>query len=553
MRRTALLLAVLGLAGPPVAAEAAVAPTRPISSDTFTNPTGQHATEVEPDSFSFGNTVVAAFQVGRFEDGGATTIGWATSRDGGRTWTSGFLPSLTVYSTPAGALTRVSDPAVAYDRVHGVWLISMLGLRDAPGSDLVSSLVVSRSADGLEWSAPVVTSPELGSFVHDKNWVVCDNGATSRFAGRCYVTWTDVPSRESLAVSTTLDGGLTWGAPVLVRDRQTGSQPVVRPDGTLVVVYWSGNRLASTRSTSGGASFEPPTRIATFAASRPSGMRAPPLPSAEVDAAGRVYVAWHDCTARLGCPQAAPPNDIVLSSSPDGRGWAEPAVVPGGQATLTRFLPGLGVDVTRAGATARLAIAYYTLSPSGCEATTCRLTAWLVRSETGGRSWGAPLRLGSPVAISALADSDRGRFVGDYISTSFVGAGVAVPVFSIATAPFDGAFHQSIFAATVPAAQPPSRVSLGGASLTPARPRVGGRFEVNVSVRGAPRSARVACTARVANGRSLGLLRSRLAGGRATCAWRLPALARGRRVTGAVILSHAGGRVSQRFSFPVAP
>src|SRR2546428_11195283 len=36
-----------------------------LSTDPYTNPTSQHQTEVEPDTFAFGNTVVSAFQVGR--------------------------------------------------------------------------------------------------------------------------------------------------------------------------------------------------------------------------------------------------------------------------------------------------------------------------------------------------------------------------------------------------------------------------------------------------------------------------------------------------------
>jgi len=33
--------------------------------------TSQHGTEVEPDTFAFGSTIVAAFRVGRSFDGGA--------------------------------------------------------------------------------------------------------------------------------------------------------------------------------------------------------------------------------------------------------------------------------------------------------------------------------------------------------------------------------------------------------------------------------------------------------------------------------------------------
>ena len=66
-----------------------------IITDPFTNSTSQHKTEVEPDTFAFGNTIVAAAQSGRFNDGGASDIGYATSTDNGATWTQGTLPGIT--------------------------------------------------------------------------------------------------------------------------------------------------------------------------------------------------------------------------------------------------------------------------------------------------------------------------------------------------------------------------------------------------------------------------------------------------------------------------
>src|SRR5690349_3004361 len=63
-----------------------------ISSDPFTNTSAQHATEVEPDTYVQGSTIVSAFQVGRVNNGGASDVGWSTSSDSGATWTSGFLP-----------------------------------------------------------------------------------------------------------------------------------------------------------------------------------------------------------------------------------------------------------------------------------------------------------------------------------------------------------------------------------------------------------------------------------------------------------------------------
>jgi hypothetical protein len=74
----------------------------PISNDPYTNASSQHKTQLEPDSFAYGNTIVATFQTGRFFDGGSSNIGWATSMNGGRTWTTGMLPGTTIYEAGPG-------------------------------------------------------------------------------------------------------------------------------------------------------------------------------------------------------------------------------------------------------------------------------------------------------------------------------------------------------------------------------------------------------------------------------------------------------------------
>src|SRR6266568_3667145 len=71
-------------------------PLKQLSSHTYKNNTSQHKTEVEPDTFSFGSTIVAAFQASRFANlGGSDNIGWATSTDNGTTWKRGFLSGIT--------------------------------------------------------------------------------------------------------------------------------------------------------------------------------------------------------------------------------------------------------------------------------------------------------------------------------------------------------------------------------------------------------------------------------------------------------------------------
>ena len=68
----------------------------------YRDPDAQHETEVEPDSFTFGRTTVATFQVGRRFEGASTNIGFAVTTNDGLTWRSGLLPGLTAASVPAG-------------------------------------------------------------------------------------------------------------------------------------------------------------------------------------------------------------------------------------------------------------------------------------------------------------------------------------------------------------------------------------------------------------------------------------------------------------------
>ena len=103
-----------------------------ISSDPFTNSTSQHPTEVEPDTFAFGTTIVAAFQVGRFFDGGASDIGWATSTDGGATVDAGLPARASPRSSAAARSTASATRASPIDARHNVWLISSLAAAAPP-------------------------------------------------------------------------------------------------------------------------------------------------------------------------------------------------------------------------------------------------------------------------------------------------------------------------------------------------------------------------------------------------------------------------------------
>ncbi len=408
-----------------------------ISADQYDNPDSQHQTEVEPDTFAYGDSMLAAFQTGRAFDGGASNIGWAFSRDAGASWSHGFLPSLTINSVPSGRAVRASDPSVAYDRVHNQWLIASLTL-----FGVGNGVAVSRSSDGVHWSDPAEV---VGQSAADKNWIVCDNGVASPFAGTCYAAWDD-EEELSLLISTSRDGGVTWSRPV-AHGEGFAVQPVVRPDGTLVIVALDPRPgIFSISSTDGANTFSSRIPVTERVDYRYAGdLRIPPLPSVEVDREGGVYVVWADCRFRPGCAT----NDIVMSTSSDGRGWSPVTRVPidALDSTVDHFTAGIAVDPNSSRGSARLAITYYYLRDVSCEPAQCELNVGAVTSHDQGRTWQVQPLNDAPMRVNWLPDTNQGLMFGDYISTSFTRSGGAVTVVPIASPPVGWSLRISMFAA----------------------------------------------------------------------------------------------------------
>jgi hypothetical protein len=441
-RTVALAIAACGVAVAgglaPVAAQAAVTAVQ-VAADPYTqatckaSTTTNHQANVEPDSFSNGATIVAAYQVGRIYDGGACTIGFSTSTNNGSSWTSGLLPGITKWSG-GGANDRATDASVAYDAAHNVWLISSLTLLEAGGLR-GNAVVTSRSTDGgSTWSRPFTTAS--GGDL-DKNWIVCDNTATSPFYGHCYTEWDNHGAGNTLEMSTSTDGGQTWSAAATNGSGVIGGQPVVRPNGNVIVPIDNANETAvgAFNSTNGGASWSAITTITTLRHHTVAGkLREGPLPSAEIDGAGTVYVAWADCRFRQSCRV----NDIVISHSLNATGtsWSAVTRIPI-DATSTRidhFIPGLAVNKTTSGAAARLGLTYY-FYPAGSTA----LSVGFTSSANGGSTWSTPQTVSSGMAANWAASTSQGRMVGDYISTSYGSDGLAHGVYGSANTPTTGA------------------------------------------------------------------------------------------------------------------
>src|SRR4051812_46030934 len=418
---------------------AAGAATTHISSDPFSqatcaaSTTTNHRTEVEPDTFSNGSTIVSAFQVGRIYDGGACAIGFSTSTNNGSTWTSGLLPGITKWAG-SGPNDRATDAAVAYDARHNAWLISSLSLLETPAVH-GNAVLTSRSADGgLTWSAPVTTA--TGGDL-DKNWIVCDNTSTSPFYGHCYTQWDDHGNGNRLQMSTSTDGGQSWSAPATNGSGVIGGQPVVRPNGTVIVPTANANETAigAFNSTNGGASWSSVTTIATIAHHTVAGsLREGPLPSAEIDGAGTVFVAWTDCRFRRACKV----NDIVVSHSLNATGtsWSAVSRIPidATNSGIDHFIPGLAVNKTTSGSTAQLGLAYYFYP-----ARSTQLSVGFISSANAGSSWSTPQTITSGMSSTWAANTSQGRMVGDYISTSYGSDSLAHGIFGAANTPTTGA------------------------------------------------------------------------------------------------------------------
>jgi hypothetical protein len=104
--------------------------------------------------------------------------GFSTSHDGGRTWTSGFVPSV----APNVPFT-FGDPSLAMDR-HGNIFYASLGT-DVKGN---GALILNKSSThGSSFGAATIVALDDGS---DKEWLAIGPDPTAPARDNIYVTWT---------------------------------------------------------------------------------------------------------------------------------------------------------------------------------------------------------------------------------------------------------------------------------------------------------------------------------------------------------------------------
>ena len=128
----------------------------------------------------------------------------------------------------------------------------------------------------------------------------------------------------------------------------------------------SGNGgIVAFSSSDGGKSWSSTVTIAAINFRTEDGnLRSSPLPSAQIDGAGKIYVVWPDCRFRQGCSS----NDMVVSTSTNGKTWTKPSRIPidSIKSTVDHFIPGLGIDLATSGTKAHLALTYYYYPVASC-------------------------------------------------------------------------------------------------------------------------------------------------------------------------------------------
>ena len=413
-----------------------------VSSDPYSGDGSQHATEVEPSSYAYGTTIVMTFQVGRYTDEGASNVGWATSEDGGATWQQGFLPGTT--ALVGGKYSRLTDPAVVYDATHRAWMIATIAFLETQNGLTASALLVSLSTNGgTSWGNPVTVTSTGSAGGIDKDWIACDNSPASHFYGHCYIEWDNYNRGHLIEMSTSGDGGQTWGAPATTVDQAAGfaGYPLVQPGGNVIVPISNASQTAIMvfRSTDGGASWSRPQPVTTVTSySSNAFFRDDILLTPAIDGAGKVYLVWVDCRFEPGCAS----NDLVMSTSSDGVNWSAVQripIAPVGSA-VDYYVSGLGIDSNTSGAAAHLGLAFYYYS-STCHSD-CPLDVGYVSSLDSGATWSAKAHLAGPMLASWVAQGNNK--VGDYITTSFAEER-AFPFFEVAMAPVGVRFNEAMY------------------------------------------------------------------------------------------------------------
>lgn len=462
MRPVALALAGLLIAVPAAAAADPVVPTlvRDVKTGNYRlgtkNPAEPTANYVQPDTQiepsmavnpSNPDNAVAVYQEGRIDSGGDATNGFATTVDGGKTWTFGELPGLTTFPGQGGDFDRASDAVVAFGPNNLVYANSLV-FDSETGNGLRSGMTVNVSKDGgVHWSAPVIFQDDQIGGTNDKNWIVVDNSdAPGHKKGRVYVVWDRIAPVVYDYCDHDCDVQANWLpnlqtiSGLVFPGQGLGAYPVVHADGSLgmAITIIAGNVPTSVLNTDqpdpeelgeqGGQSyilapnagtvpypaplgFLPPVGVAAnMSRGQPAQRGTDGIPSAAADPkTSTIYYVWDDGRFRNDNT-----NDVVMSISTDnGVTWGPVQRVNPGATGDHMDHYGASVAVGEDG---RVHVGYRVRDESGTAPLfSPYIDSYYQESYDHGQTFTAPIKINVKSSHALYgAFSREGTFEGDY-------------------------------------------------------------------------------------------------------------------------------------------
>jgi hypothetical protein len=240
---------------------------------------------------------------------GDGTCGAAYSTDRGRSWSNSTVPN--GFTAGFGGNARQyweagGDTSVAWDTRGNAYLSCQLfnrGIGVTQNADQSSAFVILRSTGngGASWNFPgrYVTyfndQAGTGAALEDKELMTVDDGLSSPYRDRVYVTWTLFAADGTAYIyeAHSSDYGETFSSPVVVSttsalcsntfgvatpngtcNENQFSDPFVGPDGSLYVVWANFNNTVTGRdnrnqmllakSTDGGVTFGSPVKVSDY-------------------------------------------------------------------------------------------------------------------------------------------------------------------------------------------------------------------------------------------------------------------------------------------------
>lgn len=241
---------------------------------------------------------------------GEVACGVFVSRDGGATWTHGYVPVPAIFAA-------CGDPAIAFGPDGEVYYAGIAFNRNVGPN----AIFVSKSVDGgATWTtATPYTHHDRRIMFHDKPWLAVDP-----HDGTVLVTYTQFGEGSGIIFGKSVDGGATFTPKLRIGSGQF-TLPVAGENGEYYVAWRGSGVVHFAVSRDGGASFTVTQPLAMSLPTLNVPWRYGPYPVMDVARGGP-----HEGRIYLAAPRASSGEaDLrVVTSDDGGASWSAPETIP---------------------------------------------------------------------------------------------------------------------------------------------------------------------------------------------------------------------------------